>query len=74
MMTRETQDLLEAFEQLSAEEKRNFCLEILRRYVDVSFRFHPAKPSATEPFDSGPLSDEEIGLASAALFAHLDEY
>ncbi len=65
-MTRETQELLEAFEQLPPEEKRSFCLEILRRLLSVSFR--------SEPFDSGPLRDEEIALASAALFAHLDEY
>jgi hypothetical protein len=52
-MSRETQALLEAFEHLPAEEKRAFADEVLRRSL---------------PFDSGPLSDEEIGAASAALW------
>ncbi len=68
-MIRETQELLEAFEHLSAEEKRDFCLEILRRHV--WFRFDSGS-SESEPGDSGPLTDEEIGLASASLFAYLD--
>jgi hypothetical protein len=57
-MSRETQTLLEAFEQLPAEEKRVFTDEVLRRSL---------------PFDSGPLADEEIGAASATLFESLDE-
>ncbi len=57
-MTREATALLEAFETLPAEEKRAFADEILRRSV---------------PFDSGPLADEEIGAASAALFESLDK-
>jgi len=57
-MSRETQTLLEAFEQLPAEEKRVFTDEVLRRSL---------------PFDSGPLADEEIGAASNALFQSLDE-
>jgi len=57
-MSRETQALLEAFEHLPAEEKRAFTVEVLRRAA---------------PFDSGPLSDEEIGGASAALFNSLEE-
>ena len=52
-MSRETQALLEAFEHLPADEKRLFTHEVLRRSL---------------PFDSGPLADEEIGAASAALF------
>ena len=57
-MSGDTQALLEAFEQLPAEEKRTFADEILRRLP---------------PWDSGPLTDEEIGAASDALFAALDE-
>jgi len=52
-MSRDTEALLDAFEQLPAEEKRAFTQEVLRR---------------SQPFDSGPLEDEEIGAASAALF------
>jgi hypothetical protein len=57
-MSRDTQALLEAFEHLPAEEKRAFTEELLRRSL---------------PFDSGPLEDEEIGAASATLFASLEE-
>jgi hypothetical protein len=57
-MSRETQLLLEAFEHLPAKEKRAFTEEVLRRSL---------------PFDSGPLADEEIGAASAALFESLGE-
>jgi hypothetical protein len=57
-MSRDTQALLEAFEHLPAEEKRAFTEELLRRSL---------------PFDSGPLEDEEIGAASTALFASLEE-
>lgn len=57
-MSRETQALLEAFEHLPAEEKRAFTEELLRRVL---------------PFDSGPLADEEIGAAAAALFKSLEE-
>jgi hypothetical protein len=57
-MTSKTQALLEAFERLPADEKRVFANEVLRRSV---------------PFDSGPLADDEIGAASAALFESLDK-
>lgn len=57
-MSRETQNLLEAFEDLPAEEKRAFTTELLRRSL---------------PFDSGPLEDDEITAASAALFEYLDQ-
>ena len=50
--------LLQAFESLPADEKRAFAQEVLRRSL---------------PFDSGPLADEEIDAASAALFESLDE-
>jgi hypothetical protein len=57
-MSRDTQTLLEAFEQLPADEKRAFADQILRRLL---------------PWDSGPLADEEIGAASDALFAAFAE-
>ena len=57
-MKRETAALLDAIENLPAEERRALTYEILRRSL---------------PFDSGPLADEEIGSASAALFESLDE-
>ena len=57
-MSPETSALLEAFETLSANEKRAFTEEVLRRSL---------------PFDSGPLSDTEIGAASDALFESLDQ-
>jgi hypothetical protein len=57
-MTRQTAVLLDAFETLPVAEKRAFTGEILRRSL---------------PFDSGPLADEEISAASAALFELLDE-
>lgn len=56
-MSPKTQTPLEAFEHLSAEEKRAFTEEVLRRSL---------------PFDSGPLADDEIGAASAALFRSLE--
>jgi hypothetical protein len=57
-MSRDTQALLDAFENLPVEERRVFTQEVLRRSL---------------PFDSGPLDDEEIGAASAALFEALEE-
>jgi hypothetical protein len=56
-MRSDTQALLEAFEHLPVEEKRAFAQEVLRRSL---------------PFDSGPLEDQEIGAASAALFASFE--
>jgi hypothetical protein len=57
-MSSDTQALLEAFEHLPVQEKRAFTEEVLRRSL---------------PFESGPLEDEEIGGASAALFESLEE-
>ncbi|HEY6988235.1 MAG TPA: hypothetical protein VH369_07625 [Bryobacteraceae bacterium] len=57
-MSRQTETLLEAFEHLPEEEKRTFTIEVLRRAL---------------PFDSGPLVDEDIGSASAALFQSLED-
>lgn len=56
-MTQATKTLLDAFETLPVDEKRAFADEILRRSL---------------PFDSGPLSDDEIGAASSELFQSLD--
>jgi hypothetical protein len=55
-MSIDTEALLGAFQHLPVEEKRAFTQEGLRRSL---------------PFDSGPLEDEEIGAASAALFESL---
>jgi len=58
VMKRETAALLDAFESLPSEEKRTFTEEVLRRSL---------------PFDSGPITDEEIAAASDALFQLLDQ-
>jgi hypothetical protein len=57
-MKRETAALLDAFAGLPSEGKRAFTEEVLRRSL---------------PFDSGPITDEEIGAAAAALFESLDK-
>jgi len=56
-MSRQTTQLLEAFEALPEEEKRIFTAEFLRRAI---------------PFDSGPLDDEETARAADELFALVD--
>ena len=58
-MSERTASLLEAFDSLPAEDKQSVAVEILRRTRDL-------------PFDSGPLEDEEIGMAGRALFHYLD--
>ena len=58
-MSKETVDLLEAFEALPINDKQAFAIEVLRRTREL-------------PFDSGPLSDQEIGEAGKALFCYLD--
>jgi hypothetical protein len=55
-MSRQTLQLLEAFEELPEEEKRIFTAEFLRRAI---------------PFDSGPLEDDETAHAASQLFAML---
>lgn len=57
-VSRDTQALLEAFEHLPTEEKRAFTEELLRRWL---------------PFHSGPVEDEDIAAASAALFESFQE-
>ena len=56
-MSRQTAELLNAFEALPEEEKRIFIVEFLRRAT---------------PFDSGPLDDAETAAAADQLFANLD--
>jgi len=56
-MSKQTAELLQAFEALPEEEKRTFTAEFLRRVV---------------PFDSGPLDDEETADAADQLFAALE--
>jgi hypothetical protein len=56
-MSKQTAQLLEAFEALPEEEKRLFTVEVLRRAV---------------PFDSGPLDDAETALAADRLFGDLE--
>jgi len=58
-MSKQTVQLLEAFEALPLDDKQTFALEILRRTREL-------------PLDSGAISDEEIGEAGKALFAFLD--
>lgn len=53
-------ELLEAFEALPPAEKQDFAIEVLRRTREL-------------PFDSGPITDEEIGEAGRALFGLLDQ-
>jgi hypothetical protein len=55
-MSKQTAQLLEAFEALPEGEKRLFTVEVLRRAA---------------PFDSGPLDDEETALAADQLFGGL---
>jgi hypothetical protein len=59
-MSKQTVQLLEAFEALPLDDKQTFALEILRRTREL-------------PLDSGPISDEEIGEAGKALIAFLDQ-
>jgi len=56
-MSRQTAQLLDAFEALPEEEKRVFTAEVLRRAI---------------PFDSGPMDDDETAHAADELFAALD--
>lgn len=56
-MSKQTSQLLEAFEALPEDEKRVFTLEFLRRAV---------------PFDSGPLDDGETAAAADQLLASLE--
>ena len=56
-MSRQTSQLLEAFEALPSEEQRAFTIEFLRRVI---------------PFDSGPLDDDETAFAADEIFSMID--
>ncbi|HXM40399.1 MAG TPA: hypothetical protein VN924_04060 [Bryobacteraceae bacterium] len=56
-MSKQTAQLLEAFEALPEGEKRLFTVEVLHRAA---------------PFDSGPLDDVETALAADQLFGDLE--
>jgi hypothetical protein len=56
-VSKQTAELLEAFEALPEQEKRIFTVELLRRAA---------------PFDSGPLDDEETISAADQLFRELE--
>lgn len=59
-MSKHAIELLDAFEALPQSDKQAFAIEVLRRTREL-------------PFDSGPITDEEIGEAGRALFAYLDQ-
>jgi hypothetical protein len=59
-MSKQTVQLLEAFDALPIDDKQAFAVEVLRRTREL-------------PFDSGPIADEEIGEAGKALFGFLDQ-
>lgn len=56
-MSRQTSQLLEAFDALPTEDQRAFTAEFLRR---------------SSPFDSGPLDDEETARAADEIFNMMD--
>lgn len=58
-MGKQAIEILDAFEALTPEDKQVVAVEVLRRTRDL-------------PFDSGPLTDEEIGETGRAMFALLD--
>jgi hypothetical protein len=58
-MSEQTVQLLDAFDALPSGDKQAFLVEIMRRSREL-------------PFDSGPITDEEIGEAGRAMFALLD--
>lgn len=59
-MSKQAVELLNAFDALPPSDKQAFAIEVLRRTREL-------------PFDSGSVSDEEIGEAGRSLFAFLDQ-
>ncbi len=59
-MGKQAAHLLQEFETLPAADKQAFVVEVLRRTREI-------------PFDSGPVTDGEIGEPGKLLFALLDE-
>jgi hypothetical protein len=57
-MSKQTVELLEAFETLPPGDKQAFAIEVLRRTREL-------------PLDSGAVTDEEIGETSRSLFASI---
>jgi hypothetical protein len=51
---------LDAFDAPPADDRQAFVMGIMRRSREM-------------PFDSGPITDEEIGEAGKAMFALLDQ-
>lgn len=58
-MSQHALELLEAFESLPPGERQEFAVEVLRRTREL-------------PFESCPLSDDEIGEAGKSLFGYWD--
>ena len=59
-MSKTAFELLDAFDALPPADKQAVAVEVLRRTREM-------------PFDSGPMTDEDIGAAGCALFALLDQ-
>jgi len=59
-VSEQTLQLLNAFDALPSGDKQAFVVEIMRRAREL-------------PFDSGPITDEEIGEAGKSIFALLDQ-
>ena len=59
-MSNHAAELLEAFEALPPGDKQAFALEVLRRTREL-------------PFDSGSITDDEIGESGRSLFGFLDQ-
>jgi hypothetical protein len=57
-MSRQTHELLEAYESLPAEDKRAFEAEVLRRAI---------------PFGSDPFDEDEAARAADQVFSLLDQ-
>ena len=59
-MSKPAVELLQAFEALPPADQQTFALEVLRRTREL-------------PFDSGPITDTDIGEMGRSLFAFLDQ-
>ena len=64
-MSEQTAQLLDAFEALPSDDKQAFAVEIMPTEI--------MRRTRELPFDSGPITDEEIGEAGKAMFALLDQ-
>ena len=59
-MSKHAVELLVAFEALPPGDRQAFAIEVLRRTREL-------------PFDSGPVTDAEIGEGGRFLFGFLDQ-